>query len=383
MVKFIKAFVAAVILLVVFLWQINVFLKHHEESIQHVAVKQTPTGLQKAFPPMKIPKDNPVTPEKVELGRLLFFDSILSGDNKISCAHCHHPQKGFCDGGSNAKNTKRDSPTIFNAAYRKFLFWDGRAKSLEKQAAGPITAEGEMNEKPENLVKELKNIPGYVEKFQKAFPEDADAVTFENVTKAIASFERTLVSNNSAFDRYAGGDDAALTPAQLRGLALYRSTRTWCFECHALPTFEAPLFKVVGAPEKDALTGEILEKDFGREKVTKNPSLRRAFLVPTLRNVALTAPYMHNKSLKTLEQVVDFYSDGGGDAFGMKGTDPHITKINLSAQEKKDLAAFLRALTDDSSAPPVPERVPSGLSVVEPMGKEKREDIKTPKKNMI
>lgn len=335
--------------------------------IFHGAEKQEPqaaTGLMRPFPEMKIPADNPMSPEKAELGKLLFFDPILSGDNKISCAHCHHPEKGFSDGGDNPKHTSRDSPTVYNTAFRTFLFWDGRAGTLEQQAGMPITAKGEMNESPEELVKELKSVPEYVLRFQQVFTHEDDPLTFKNAAKAIAAFERTLISHNSAFDRYAAGDEDALTPSQVRGLALFRSVKTWCFECHRIPTFDTPLFKVVGPPEKDPKTGRLYEKDFGRERVTDNPSLRRAFLVPTLRNVALTAPYMHNGSLKTLEQVVEFYSRGGGQAFGVKNTDARIGEFDLTEQEKEDLVAFLNALTDISSTPSTPEVVPSGLPVL-------------------
>ncbi len=324
-----------------------------------------PTGLQKPWPEMVVPKDNPMTPEKVELGRLLFFDPVVSGDNKISCAHCHHPQKGLSDGGSNPKRTRRNPPTLYNVAFKKFLFVDGRANSLEAQAVGPITNKKEMNENPVRFVKELKKFPGYQEWFKRAFKNEKEPITFKNVLKALASFERTLVSQNSAFDKYAAGDESALSEKQQQGLTLFRSLKTQCFECHRIPTFDEPLFQVVGAPEKDSATGKKLTQDFGREKVTKNPSQRRAFLVPTLRNIALTAPYMHNGSLKSLQQVIKFYANGGGFALGIKNVNGrHIRVFDITEDEISALIAFLQSLTDISAEPAIPSEIPSGLPMV-------------------
>lgn len=328
-------------------------------------VEHKTTGLQKPWAEMVVPKDNPITPEKVELGRLLFFDPIVSGDNKISCAHCHHPQKGLSDGGMNPKHTRRNPPTLYNAAFKKFLFVDGRAKSLEEQAAGPITSKNEMNEKPERLVKELKKFTGYQGWFNLAFKNEKDPITFKNVLKALASFERTLISNNSAFDKYAAGDGSALNEKQQAGLALFRSLKTQCFECHRIPTFDEPLFQVVGAPEKDSATGKKLTQDFGREEVTKNPSERRAFLVPTLRNVALTAPYMHNGALKSLREVIKFYANGGGFALGFSNVNGrHIRTFTMTQDETGTLISFLQSLTDISAEPAIPSEVPSGLHTV-------------------
>lgn len=363
-----KSFVVAAMLIVAFVWTASYLTKQKKSRMPQTETKMqklVPTGLQKPWPEMSVPKDNPMTPEKVELGRLLFFDPVLSGDNKISCAHCHHPQKGLSDGGVNPKHTRRNPPTLYNVAYKKFLFVDGRANSLEAQAAGPITNKKEMNENPARLVKKLKNIPEYVRKFREAFKGEKNPVTFKNAVKAIASFERTLVSKNSAFDKYAAGDETVLTPQQIRGLNLYRSLKTQCFECHMLPTFDQMQFKVVGAPEKDAATGKALPKDFGVEEITGNTSLRRAFLVPTLRNIMLTAPYMHNGAFKTLEQVIVFYSKGAGDALGIKNTDErHIRKFDITKREIKDLIAFFGALTDISAEPVIPSEVPSKLPVV-------------------
>ena len=227
-------------------------------------------GLDRPFPPMALRPDNPMTPERVELGRLLYFDPVLSGDNDISCAHCHHPDLGLADnrevsmgkGGRGLGRTRaggaelrRNTPTVWNAAYGHMQFWDGRARDLEHQAEGPIQDAHEMAQDPDELVRELRAIPGYVALFEKAFGAPGGAlgagqaaVTFQNVTHAIAAFERTLISQDSRYDRYARGDRSALSAAERRGLNVFRSLKTRCFECHNLPTFHNPDFKVIGVP---------------------------------------------------------------------------------------------------------------------------------------
>lgn len=334
-------------------------------------------GLKRPFPAMATRPDNPTTPERVALGRLLYFDAVLSGGNDVACATCHHPDLGFADGRAFAMGrdgqgigparvggaaTDRGAPTVWNAAYNHRQFWDGRAADLEAQAQGPITAANEMNADPAQVETKLKAVPEYVTLFDQAFGgQGGSAVTFDNVTKAIAAFERTLISDNSAFDRYAAGDHAALTAEQRRGLNLFRSTRTRCFECHGFPTFANPDFKVIGVPEAPDHP-----PDVGRARIEGGPAYDHAFKVPTLRNVALTAPYMHNGAFNTLEEVVDFYSKGGGKGAGMDlpNLDDKIRPFSLTDQEKSDLIAFLRALTDESRLPDIPTQVPSGLPVV-------------------
>ncbi|MDP6762573.1 MAG: parallel beta-helix domain-containing protein [Planctomycetota bacterium] len=336
------------------------------------------TDLDRSFPPMVVRQDNPSTPQKEALGKLLYFDPLLSGDDSTSCAHCHHPDLGFSDnralamgrGGTGVgpqreggKVLRRGSPTIWNAVYNARQFWDGRAADLEEQAAGPIQDAGEMDQDPDALVAELAAIPEYVELFTDAFGGGAEqAVTFEHVTDAIAVFERTIVTASSPYDRYAAGDRDALTEAERRGLAAFRSLKTRCFECHNVPTFANPDFKVVGVPPHPDLS----EEDLGRGEVA-GAGYEHAFKVPTLRNIALTAPYMHNGVFETLEEVLDFYADGGGHAFelGDIDIDDKIRPFELSERERADLIAFLHALTDESSLPEVPSRVPSGLPVVE------------------
>src|SRR5262245_34040959 len=250
------------------------------------------TGLQQPFPRMKSLEENPLTPAKVNLGKLLYFDPILSGENTISCAHCHHPDFGFSDGrktsmglhgkGVGPERTSGDvlargAPVIWNAAYNPSQFWDGRATNLEEQAAGPIQDAHEMNQNAGELEKELRAIPEYVRLFQDTFggkPEEA--VTFSNVTKAIASFERTILSFDSKFDRYAAGDSSALNSSEKRGLQLFRSLKTRCFECHAIPNVSDGSFRVIGVPEEGGQA-----HDIGRAKVP-GQGPEGAFKVPTL-----------------------------------------------------------------------------------------------------
>lgn len=330
------------------------------------SVQPSYSGLQREFPPSNAPEENPLTPEKVELGRLLFFDPILSEQNDIACATCHHPDYGFADGlptavgrgGEGAgpqrhggTSLARNTPGLWNVNYASILFWDGREESLEEQILVPLTHRDEMGASDEAaLIAELGQIPEYAEQFQEAFD---DGLTLQNVQHALAAFQRTLVSDNSPFDRYAAGNVNALTPQQRRGLALFRSGATRCFECHVAPTFSSVSLRVIGVPSGDAGGGAV------SDVVPEG-----AFKVPSLRNIALTAPYMHNGSIATLEEVVAFYADGGGRAHGVENVDHFVSGFELTAQEQADLVAFMLALTDESQMPEIPQEVPSGLPVV-------------------
>lgn len=345
------------------------------------------TGLQREFPPLNEPADNPTTPEKAELGRLLFFDPVLSLNNDIACATCHHPDLGFADGrpqamgaggeGLGAGRTGgisllRSAPSLWNVGYAQSLFWDGREDSLEEQSLVPLAHADEMGaDDSEVLVEELRGIPEYVALFNRAFG-GSEAVTIENIQRALAAFERTLISEDSPFDRYAAGEFDALTPQQRRGLTLFRSAATRCFECHAAPTFSTDTFRVVGVPDMvDAV------HDPGRAGISDDAP-DGAFRVPSLRNVALTGPYMHNGSFATLEEVVDFYAEGGGRAINrvqIENVDSFIQGFTLTPQERDDLVAFLRALTDESERPDIPEQVPSGLPIVPPLENPAREVV--------
>ncbi len=344
-------------------------------------------NLDRPFPQIAERPENPTTPAKVELGRLLYFDPVLSGDNDVSCAHCHHPDLGLSDNrgrsmGKGGRGLGRDrqggavlrrgSPTVWNAAYNHLQFWDGRARDLEEQAEKPIQDPNEMDQDPVELEAELEAIPEYVRLFGRAFgngngngngSDSGGVVSFARTSFAIAAFERTLLSQVSRFDRYARGERDAMSESERRGLNLFRSLKTRCFECHGPPTFANPDFKVIGVPDMQDLEAP----DLGRGEIEGGEAYARAFKVPTLRNVALTAPYMHNGRFQTLSEVLDFYTHGGGAGQGLEldNLDDKIRPFALTAGEKRDLIAFLHALTDESRKPAIPERVPSGLQVVE------------------
>ena len=301
-------------------------------------MKVLPGGLA-ALPPVAAPENNPQTEAKVELGKRLFFDTRLSGDFSSSCATCHNPTVAFTDGlprsrGFAGKTLLRNSPTVLNAAYNTAQFWDGRAATLDEQCKGPLLSPQEMNMVDEkHLVDRLNAVPQYRQDFQTVFGEGP---SLDNVAHAIASFERTLVTPGSRFDRYALGDKSALTDQEKRGLIVFFGKGS-CSECHKGVNFTDNLYHNLGAKP---VPGN--PEDLGRFAVTHNPADRGAFKTPTLRNVALTAPYMHDGSVATLEDVVEFY-DRGGD--GAPNQSKLIFKLNLTAQERQDLVAFLKTLT--------------------------------------
>jgi parallel beta-helix repeat protein len=339
------------------------------------------TGLERAFPVENAPADNPTTPEKIALGRMLFFDPLLSEDNDVSCASCHHPDFGFADGlqtavglgatgfgpeRSGGASLTRNTLSLWNVGYNAFFFWDGRVDSLEDQVLVPLSHPDEMAMASDaDMVAELAAIPQYVDLFNSAFP--GEQVTLVGVQRALAAFERSLVSQNSPFDQYAAGQLDALTPAQRRGFAIFRSAATRCFECHTAPTFANDTFRITGVPD---LPGS--EHDTGRAGVASDAA-DGAFKVPTLRNIVLSGPYMHNGVFSTLEEVIDFYSRGGGRADGNENVDSLVRSFELSDQEKSDLIAFLFSLTDESQLPVIPTSVPSGLPVVTHLNNPARE----------
>jgi cytochrome c peroxidase len=338
-------------------------------------------GLRSGFPEMPQRADNkisdPLFTRRAALGRILFYDPVLSGKNDMSCATCHHPDLGYADGRGKSMGQggrglgparvgghviRRGTPTIWNAAFSESQFWDGRAKHLEDQAKGPITAPEEMGELDARLSGEMATLPEYRGEFDALFGGHmGSSINLENVSRALAAFERTQLSARSPFDRYAAGDRSALTLSQRRGFDVFRSGQARCFECHSLPTFASGDFKVIGVPRLD---GEA--EDRGRGEITGSQNQRGAFKVPTLRNIALTAPYMHNGRFATLDQVVEFYSNGGGPGLGVPtpNLDDKIRPIKLTPRQKEDLIAFLNGLTDESALAAPPARVPSTLPVV-------------------
>jgi cytochrome c peroxidase len=319
--------------------------RRDERPIGAAVPIKAPLGL----PAVPIPADNPVTVETVALGRKLFYDRKLSATDSVSCASCHNPLLGFSDGrkvstGVEGKTGKRNAPTVVNAAYGAIQFWDGRAADLEEQAAGPIANPVEMNQTHEVCVSKLNSDAAYAAEFAKAF--GPGPITMGKIQKALASFERTVISGNSAFDRYQyGGDHAALSPAAIRGMAIFTDkAKGNCVTCHTIDLTHA-LFTDgkfhnlgVGVDSEGELT------DLGRFEQTKAEADKGAFKTPTLRNIAKSAPYMHDGSLKTLREVVDFYAGGGN-------SNPHLDKdmrsLELTRAERDDLVTFLESLTGE------------------------------------
>lgn len=306
---------------------------------------EAPLGL----PPVPIPADNPPTRETIALGKKLFFSPLLSADGAISCATCHDPAKAFTDGksvsvGIGGKTGKRNAPTVLNAAYNKLQFWDGRALSLEEQATGPMFSPEEMGHSLKGVEAKLAADAEIRALFEAAF--GPGPVTLDGVTKAIASYERTLLSGNSPFDRfYFGGDKTALSEAAQRGLDVFRDPKRGnCATCHVIgetyALFTDHKFHNLGA----GLDPDGAIPDPGRIAQTLRDGDQGAFRTPGLRNVALTAPYMHDGSLKTLKEVVDFYIGGGS---SNPFLDPEIRPLRLTRQERDDLIAFLESLTGD------------------------------------
>ncbi len=306
------------------------------------------------LPPVPVPPDNPQTDAKVRLGAQLYFDPRLSADNTISCATCHKPDAAWAnhdptDTGIKGQVGGRNSGTILDSAYMRFQFWDGRAGSLEEQALGPIHNPIEMGETLENVVKKLNAIPGYRAQFKEVFGTDVDT---DGIAKAIAAFERTVVSGPSPYDRYLLGEKSAMSAAAVRGMNLFNG-KAHCTPCHSGPAFSDQSFHNLGVGMGKP------NPDLGREAHTKNPADRGKFKTPGLRNVALTGPYLHDGSAKTLMDVVGVY-DRGGEA--NPDLDPLMLPLRLTASEKADLVAFMEALTGTLPAikkPALPEDSPS------------------------
>ncbi|MCX6621660.1 MAG: cytochrome-c peroxidase [Acidobacteria bacterium] len=286
------------------------------------------------------PASNPYSRAKVELGKLLYFDPRLSADGTVSCASCHDPRHGFADPrpvsvGVHGGRGTRNSPTVLNAAYFAFQFWDGRASSLEEQSLGPIVNPVEMANTHAGVEQTLRTIPGYGPWFQQAF--GSGEVSIDRVAKAIGAFERTVLSGNSPYDRYKGGGLEAMTEQQYRGLGVFVK-KGQCSQCHLDPLFTDNQFHNIGVGTDGP------NPDSGRFQVTRRDSDWGAFKTPGLRDVEKTGPYMHDGSMRTLEEVVDFYDKGGTPN---RNLDKKMGPLRLTGQDKKDLIAFLRGLTGD------------------------------------
>ena len=302
------------------------------------------------LPPVSTPKDNALNAARVDLERDLFFDPRLSGEGNMSCATCHNPALGWSDGLPTAKGVKstvlgRASPTIIDSAFDTILMWDGRKKDLEDQATGPLEANLEMHIDSVQLFKFLNSVADYRKLFEAAYP--GEGINAATLSKAIASFERTIVMNDSPFDKWLAGDAKALTVQQVRGFGIFLDAKKGnCAACHSAPNFTDNGFHNLGL----ASWGK-QNPDLGRYGQKPLASMKGAFKTPQLRGITLTAPYFHDGSAKTLLDVVNHYAVGG---VSTSNIDPNIHPLTLSEQEKLDLVAFMNALTGTTPAITIP-----------------------------
>jgi cytochrome c peroxidase len=347
------------------------------------ALAAPPLGL----PPLPIPADNPQTPEKITLGDKLFHDKRFSKTGEVNCATCHDKEKGFTDRltvseGINKLTGTRNAPTVINAAYMKSQFWDGREPTLESQSSQPFVNPIEMGlENHDPILKIVRTDPEYADLFKKAFNKKGDQISMKEVEQAIAAFERTVISGDSPFDRYQyGGDKKAMSAAAIRGLEIFRGQGR-CVSCHVIEETQALFtnsrFHNIGvgfiklADKEEEVARALLESkrkgasvdievltkentsELGRFAISEDVTDMSAFKTSTLRNIEKTGPYMHDGSIKTLEDVVKFYNNGGR----LEETDPlspfldgGIRPLNLDDTQKVDLVEFLKALTSPEFA---------------------------------
>ncbi len=329
-----------------------------------------PVGISESLWWQRIPKDNPLSVEKIALGQALYFDKRLSIDGTVSCATCHDPALAFTDsqvvaiGGRDRRGT-RNAPTILNTVFNETFFWDGRARSLEDQVKHPLLSSFEMGmENEKELISRLSSIPEYQRQFKRVFK--SDGLTIDTIAKAIADYERTLLSGNSPFDRFITGKGSAITEAQKRGWELFKG-KAKCIECHKYsprnPFFTDFEFHNTGVAAVDTVLDELVGSigkssveitpqlahlagfsELGRFAVTLRQVDMGAFKTPTLRDLELTSPYMHDGSLKTVIDVVQFYNRGGS---ANSYLDKRMHALQLTDGEVNDLVQFLRALTSD------------------------------------
>lgn len=365
-------------------------VKEQKKAIEKSSIVKRFSALPET---VKSPKDNPASAEKEALGKLLFFDPILSGNKDVACASCHHPANGYAEfldlsigpnsSGMGSKRkfnspndipfVKRNAQTIINTAFNGMdqnnvydpeqatIFWDDRAKSLEKQALEPIKAFEEMRghgiaetDILQTVIDRLSAIPEYQKLFELAFGGE-EAISVDNLGKAIAAFERTLITNNSRFDQYMRGDSDAILISEKEGFELFKTVG--CINCHNGPMFSDYKMHVLGAPENDKLP----VPDAGVQDTF-------AFRTPSLRNLRFTALYMHNGSLHDLRRVLEFYEDISNGKVRNKNVpaeryDPFVRELELSVKEMSLIISFLNTLNDDSFDKELPEAVPSGLPV--------------------
>jgi len=319
------------------------------DSKVNTHITPTPEMITTYARPAVVPQGegNPSTEQRVALGKNLFFDPRLSGSNFISCSTCHNPALGWSDGqptaiGHNMQVLGRATPTIINTAYQRSQFWDGRAATLEEQALGPIVADVEMNQPIDELIVELSEVLGYVEMFEAAYP--GEGITASTISKAIAVFERTVIAGESDFDRWLNGDKNAMSAEAQWGFAVFEGKGN-CSGCHGGHSFTDDKFHNIGLKGVD---------NPGRYAIDSNESHKQAFKTPTLRDIARTAPYMHNGAYRTLAEVVEHYDRGGFDN-GVPLSEDLKPSLDLSERDKKALVAFMEAVTSDPVAISIPQ----------------------------
>ena len=320
-------------------------------------------GLKTALPEVR----DGFTPQQIDLGRYLFFDPVLSKDGTVSCASCHQPEKGFSDGlatsvGIAHTSLKRAAPSLWNVGFYKKLFWDARASSLEEQMQGPLFSPEEMGTTQEQLLNTLNEIEVYQRLFNEAFPNgELDEIEVNEIYTALTAFESSLISLNSRYDQYAHGYANALSEQELEGLNIFRSFVARCAECHTPPLFTNQQVAVIGLAEPEGK-----EFDAGAENTFHDVRMRGGFKVPSLRNVALTAPYTHSGRFNTMREMIEFYTKGRGHEVPANEKlylHWHIWEPKLTDYEMDRLVDFLHTLTDESFMPKSPEAVPSGLPI--------------------
>jgi len=330
----------ATLLLAAIAWPQSPATSQHTAKRQETARTERPR-LERLPKQVAAPKDNPTTKAKVSLGKQLFFDPRLSGDNKRSCASCHLPEKALGDAlsrakGAGGKELSRNTPTLWNVAFQSSLHWDGRAKSLEEQARLPIQSPDEMNQDIDALVEELSAIEGYAQQFANVFGRPVDK---QDIARALAAFQRTLIRRDAPFDRYLAGQKDALSPLARRGLELFTG-EAGCIRCHHGPLLSDGKFYRLGV----GLDGPVRD-DKGRGAITGKRQDDYKFRTPSLREVADTGPYMHDGSEKSLASVVEFYFRRAP----LRGPDGLKLDIQpLTAQSYSDidaLVAFLKSLS--------------------------------------
>lgn len=318
------------------------------ETAEAAALVHVPEDLKSKYRRPEVipsPKSNPLTPEKVELGRHLFFDPRISSTRNVSCASCHNPAFDWSDArergvGVTGVPLPRRTPTVVNAAWLSALMWDGRAGTLEQQAALPITAEHEMGLALDEVVERLEEIDGYKPLFEAAYP--GKGIQIDTVLGALASFQRTLVSEEAPFDRWIAGDETAISESAKRGFLIFNGEGR-CSKCHSTWRLTDDSFHDIG----------LESEDIGRGEFTP-PSvviMRHAFKTPSLRDVRMSGPYMHDGSMRTIEEVIEHYEKGGK---ARPSLSPDMKALTLSPQERGDLIAYLKTL----QGPPLDVNVP-------------------------